>query len=534
MFIDFREHPRDKLIETDICIIGAGAAGIALTQALANGPLDLCLLETGDLTRDADYLELTRNKRNQGDYYTNGCRVRQFGGSTNHWGGYSIPLDTLDFEKRAWVADSGWPITRADLDPWYATANTLLNAGLYEYSKAQLADAQWPFPDLNLQFFEDIYFRRSLDPVAYSPPFQERFKDAPNVRVFLHATVTSLHADPSVRTTEYAVIKALTGNTARIKARYFVIAAGALESARLLLVSNDVQPAGLGNQTDQVGRYFMMHPHVELGRVVDMDKQLLKFYKPYRSGGADVIAAIRPSPAAQEAQRILNASLRFDPLPDRESGYYAVSELQPEIIKRYYAWRFDIDYELREDFGELVWMALRDLDSVVYGLWARSNDPGFQGDILRTGAKLFVQSEQAPNPASRITLEAKTDEFGMPMMVPENRVLPIDKHTLVTVGELLGRDLAMLGAGRVQLSEWLLDKDAKWDDTIWGGCHHMGTTRMTESDVDGVVDRNCKLHTVDNTFIASSSVFTTGGFANPTISIVALALRLADHLKSLR
>jgi choline dehydrogenase-like flavoprotein len=534
MFIDFRDHPRDEQIETDICVIGAGAAGLALTQALANSPLDVCLLETGGMSHETAYTQLAKAKRSQGDYFTNACRARQFGGSTSHWGGYSIPLDKVDFERRAWVAHSGWPISRADLAPWYVPANKLVGAGAFEYTKAQMAAALWPYPDLDLKFFEDTYFRRSLDPIGYSLPFKEKFEDAPNVRVFLHATVTLLHADSSVHATEYAVVKDLGGNTARVKARYFVVAAGALESARLLLASNDVQPAGLGNQTDQVGRYFMMHPHVDIGRVVDMDKQLLKLFDSYRHGGVDVIAAIRPNPATQREQRILNASLRFEALPDYQSGYYAIGQLQPEIIKRYYAWRLGIDYELRDDFGELVWMALSDLDSIVAGLWAKRQDPGFQGNILRTEANLFVQSEQAPNPASRVTLEERRDDLGVPMMVPEARILPIDKQTLVAIGELLGRDLAMLGAGRVQLNEWLLDSSIEWDNAMWGGCHHMGTTRMTASDADGVVDKNCKLHTVDNTFIAGGSVFTTSGFANPTLSIVALALRLADHLKSLR
>ena len=202
--------------------------------------------------------------------------------------------------------------------------------------------------------------------------------------------------------------------------------------------------------------------------------------------------------------------------------------------KDYYGdWRAGADPELRDDFDDLAWMALSDLDSVFSGFWKRSQDGSFQGALLQNEASIYVQSEQAPNPDSRITLGTEQDQLGVPLMVQDCRILPIDKRTLVSTGELLARDLALLGGGRVKMADWLVDDSAEWDPNMWGGCHHMGTARMTDTDADGVVDKNCKLHTVDNTYLAGGSVFSTGGYANPTVSIVALGLRLAEHIKSI-
>jgi choline dehydrogenase-like flavoprotein len=533
MFIDFREFPKDELIETDICVIGAGAAGLAITQALADSSMDVCLLETGGMSPELAYMQLAEPALSQGDYLTTGCRARQFGGSTTHWGGVSIPLDDIDFQARDWVAHSGWPISRADIEPWYEQANGIVKAGAYQYTKAQLEVADWPYPEFNLEFFDDIYFRRAYQATEFNKLYKQSLEDAANVRVFLHATVTELHADPTSKTTQYATIKEPAGNAARIKARYFVIAAGSLESSRLLLASNDVQPEGLGNQTDQVGRYFMMHPHLDIGRIEGINPELLAFFDFNPQGGADFKAGIRPRPSVQQEQRILNTSVRFEGIPDTQTGYYAFREIVHELGDYYKDWKADASPELPDNFDELVWMALKDLDSVYGGLMERRSNPKFQGNLLQTQASIYVQSEQAPNPASRITLAAEKDSLGVPMMVQDCQVLPIDKHTLRVTGELLGRDLAMRGDGRVKIADWLLDDSLKWDVEMWGGCHHMGTTRMTATDVDGVVDVNCKLHSVDNTFVASGSVFTTGGYANPTITVVALALRLADHLKSL-
>jgi choline dehydrogenase-like flavoprotein len=533
MFIDFRDYPRDQPIETDVCIIGAGAAGISLAHALKDSSLDVCLLETGGLEPDNTRSKLRVADTQRGNYSTAGCRLRYFGGSTNHWGGYNVPLDDIDFALRDWVPHSGWPIDRPELAPWYTEANTLLGAGAFRYTRAELQEGDWPFPDVDLQLLSDIYWRLSPNPTAFATGYQDAFKTAENISVFLHATVTQLHADTTGATVQRATVRDVDGNQTELKARFFVVAAGAMESSRLLLASNDVNTAGLGNTHDQLGRFFMMHPHVDIGQVVGLDDDMARLFNTYRQDNIEIIAGIGPSAASQASNRILNSSVRLQRLPDRTTGYAAMLQMRDELKLRYNAWQIDIDdYEYENDISDLAWTVLTDIDSAVAGVWRRSQNPGYVGESQGGAANIFVQSEQAPNPASRITLDTQRDVLGVPKMIADIQVLPIDKQTLRVMGELLGRELALRNGGRVQLTEWLLDDSVAWDRQMWGGCHHMGGARMSSTPTQGVVDADCKLHGVDNTYVASSAVFPTGGHANPTITIVALALRLADHLRS--
>jgi len=533
MFIEFNEHPRDQLIETDICVIGAGAAGISIVHELRKSSLNICLLESGRLTTDMVHQRLKEPASREGDYLTAGCVLRRWGGTTNHWGGNSKPLDDIDFSQRDWVDYSGWPINKADLEPWYQAANELVGGGLYAYTRQSMLDADWPYPDFGLEFLEDVYWRASDNPTDFASIYRDDFEQAANVRVFLNATVTNLDANETAASVTTATIQSPEGNQARIRARFFIVAAGCMESSRMLLASNDVQPEGLGNQSDNVGRFFQMHPHVDIGRIVNLDERLIALLGQHRHGGARIIPGLSPSPASQEEMQMLNVGIQLQGIPDDESGYAVFRKAARELSIQYAAWKGGFDNELSDEFGDWVGGALTDIDSVIAGLWESYKNPRFTGQLIPGQANIYVQAEQAPNPDSRIYLSNEMDAMGVPRVIQDCRVLPIDKHSLRATGELLGRELGVINGGRVQLADWLMDDEIAWESDIWGGCHHMGTTRMSESPAAGVVDKNLKLHTIDNTYVASGSVFTTGGHANPTINIVALSLRLADHIKSI-
>jgi choline dehydrogenase-like flavoprotein len=533
VFIDFASHPSGKLIEADVCVIGAGAAGISIAHALIGSKLDVCVIETGGLTTEAVNQALAATTTGYGDYGTRGCRLRMYGGTTNHWAGQSMPLDTLDFDERAWVPFSGWPIDRETLEPWYEAANTMVDAGVYAYTKESMSDGSWPFPELDFKLLKDVYWRIPLNATEFGENYRGDLERAENIRIYLNATVTALHASDDASAVETATIREHEGNTATVRAHYFVVAAGAMESTRLLLASNDVVPTGLGNQTDMLGRFFMMHPHVDIGQVMDISPQFVPYFSRHVHGGAKIIAGISPGRDIQEKERILNGGIELTGIPDNTTGYYALRKLYYDFLHAQRQWDNDKDIKFSDEFDDWVWQALLNLDSTLSGVWERSQNREVQDYFTPGIANIFLQSEQAPNPDSRITLSSDVDSLGVPRMNQDCRILPIDKRTLRVSGELLGRELGRLGAGRVKLVDWLYDDNQKWDRAIWGGCHHMGTTRMSETPATGVVDANCKLHTVDNTYVASGSVFTTGGHANPTITIVALALRLADHLESL-
>jgi choline dehydrogenase-like flavoprotein len=147
--------------------------------------------------------------------------------------------------------------------------------------------------------------------------------------------------------------------------------------------------------------------------------------------------------------------------------------------------------------------------------------------------RMFTRQEQAPNPESRIVLSAENDELGMPRANLRWKFTPIDKRSMRVYYELLGREMGRAGLGRVQIMDWLLDgDDTAWPNHLSGGWHHMGTARMHEDPRQGVVDANCRVHGIANLFVAGGAVYPTGGAVNPTLTVVAMALRLSDHLKN--
>ncbi|MCP4505472.1 MAG: hypothetical protein GY826_03655, partial [Fuerstiella sp.] len=289
----------------------------------------------------------------------------------------------------------------------------LVGGGLYAYTRDSMQSADWPYPDLNLQLLNDVYWRASDNPTDFARIYRDDFETAENVRVFLNATVTNLDASESATTVNTATIQSPEGNQTKIKARYFVVAAGCMESSRLLLASNDIQPEGLGNSSDNVGRFFQMHPHVDIGHLVNLDQNFMGFIDHHRHGGARVIPGLSPTPAAQQENRMLNVGIQLESIPDDESGYAAFQKVVRDVRNQYNGWKAGFDTELSDDFGDWVWDALTDLDSVISGAWEASQNPRFTGHRKPGEANIYVQAEQAPNPASRIYLSTEKNALGV-------------------------------------------------------------------------------------------------------------------------
>jgi hypothetical protein len=232
-----------------------------------------------------------------------------------------------------------------------------------------------------------------------------------------------------------------------------------------------------------------------------------RLFVAFRSNGFDRRASVGPSAALQRRHEILNCSATLDPSPDPATGYGGLRHI----------WRDLRAGQWPAELGENLWRVISDLDSMASaGNWM----------------SLYMRSEQAPDPDSRVTLSESRDRLGLRKAVVDWRLADIDKRTVLVAAKLIGEEFARSGFGRLRLPDWLVTPDAPWPHELWGGCHHMGTTRMSDSSSTGVVDRNCRMHTVGNVYVAGSSVYPTAGYANPTLTIVALALRLADHLKA--
>ncbi len=496
-----------KVYETDVCIIGAGAAGITLARELANTDVQCLLLESGDFELDVDTQRLA-DAEQAGLQSNRVCRLRYFGGTTNHWGGWCAPLNEQDFAERAWVPYSGWPISFSDVEKYYPAAQAICELGAYRYTPQALSTNERDFARFSTERLTARFYQFSDPPTRFGATYRDELKAASNITLLLQANVISLEADADADHVHAAKLRALDGSIGEVRARRFVLACGAVENARLLLLSNGVEPGGLGNRNGLVGRYFMQHPHLAAATLQTGEVDALEFlFAKHTAGDATVRASLSPSAAEQAERRMLNCAATLDRTPDPVTGYGALR----------YVWRDLRKGQWPEDLAARIRRALGDPSSIA------------DSDQLMT---LYMRSEQAPHPDSRVTLSDAVDALGLRRARIDWRLTDTDRRTIAEGAEAIGDALSDMGLGRVRLAPWLLEANADWPTELWGGCHHMGTTRMSHTAESGVVDQQCRVHGVDNLYVAGSSVFPTGGYANPTLTIVALALRLAEHLRA--
>ena len=511
MHIDARTLPNGSVLEADLCIVGAGAAGISMALEWIGSPRTVLLLEGGGLEYEPAMQDLYRGEIVGLPYYPlQAARLHYFGGTTGHWAGFCSTLDPIDFDKRDWVPHSGWPLRREELDPFYARAQPLLELGPYEY-----AAGDWQRRDPTL-------VPLPLDPRVmwtkmwqFSPPtrFGARYRDAVigarNVHLYTHANVCELEANESLGAIEGLRMRTLDGKEHRARARYYVLACCSIQNARLLLASNRRTPTGLGNAHDLVGRFFMEHleipgGHLALARSGAVNTKLYAF----EFGQTKARGELALSAAVQRERRILNGTVSLEP---GAPGEVAKSTFQWGTPERLAALR--------------KWQANGKVGPPPDGLPepAPAGAPRF--------FHLVTRQEQAPNPDSRVLLSTERDALDMPRAKLAWRLTELDRRSFRVFYEVMGRELGRSGVGRVQLLDWVRRDDGAWPGTLSGGWHHMGTTRMHDNPHFGVVDANCRVHGLDNLFVAGASVYPTGGAANPTLTLVALSLRLSDHLK---
>lgn len=513
MHTDARTLPDGTLLEGDLCIVGAGAAGIALALEFVQASTRVILLEGGGFDLDGPVQALYRGEIVGRPYYPlEGARLHYFGGTTGHWGGYCAPFDSIDFAPRAWVPHSGWPITRSQLDPFYARAHPVLDLGPYEYDPAAWVardPTRAPLP-LDPSIAHDKVWQFS-PPTRFGSKYRDALVQAPNVHLYTYANVVEVEANESVRTVDTLRVRQFDGRELRVRARHVVLACSTMQNVRLLLASNARATAGLGNGHDLVGRYFMEHLEMPAGKAVILQPQSLAFYA-FDFGRTTMRAELRLSDAEQERQAILNGTVSLE--PSAASGSAATTfELEPpEELEAYR-------------------QATRD------GIGDDMRSPPSRHDAAAVAARpyydLVTRQEQAPNPASRVTLSTERDALGVPRARFDWQFTALDKRSMRALYLTLGREFGRRGIGRVQLREWLLTDDESWPSFVSGGWHDMGGTRMHDNPKQGVVDADCRVHGLSNLHIAGAGVFPTAGAANPTLTIVAMALRLADRLKGL-
>lgn len=494
MFVDALNLPDDHVIEADLCIVGAGAAGITIARELIDTNRRVAVLESGGFEFDPETQSLYEGT-NVGlpSFDVDVNRLRYFGGTTNHWAGHSRPLEPIDFEVRPWIPNSGWPLSKEILEPYYRRAQRICELGEYRYEDLEyFADAtDLPILDLQQSRLSSVVYNQS-PPTRFGEVYRDELRDARNVTVYLNANLLELETDSGATHVTNALAACIRGPRFSVRARHYLLGAGGMENARLLLLSDSTNPSGLGNARDLVGRYFM--DHVLLRPGVDISFSVpgvdLRLYQTLNQVAGGMMFSVLAVPEARMRQEQL-ANFRIHLVP------------------------------LGPHYAESVGGMVSRFDGFAHG--STGSDEGY-GSIA-----LHLVLEPVPNPESRITLSEERDLFDQRRIVVDWRLTDAELANAHRALELAALEFGRMGLGR-GFGKIFTNPDT-WPGNLEAGKHHCGTTRMSSSPESGVVDGDCRVHGIDNLYIAGSSVFPTIGYANPTLTIVALALRLADHLK---
>ena len=528
----------------DVCIVGAGAAGLTIAADLIGKGLKILVLEAGGEKSDKRSQQVYEGEiadpvvHPKIDQY----RVRALGGTSRIWGGRSIPFDAIDFEKRDWLPHSGWPFDRDALEPYYPAALLAAEAGAHAHDPASALPDRPASLVRGLDGEEIVTtIERFSRPTNFWARYGGALTAAPDVHMVSQAPVVSIRLTENGKSVDHLTALGPDGKAHKIRARSYVIAMGGLETTRLLLASNDVSPNGVGGETGHLGRYYMSHLCATaatatfsgpLGDVAwDYDQDTAGIYLRRR---------LWITEPAQRAKHIMNTTFRTH-LPDvgdpaHGDPILSAMFLVKDMVLYEYARKFSERQASWGDRGRHVLnIATQPARLARFGWnWVRKRNlasrklPSVVLGSAQNRYPMEFHAEQAPNPDSRLTLLDSKDALGMPRLKVDWRTSALDIESLHRAHDTLATALSTTGTGRLAFDPQTLEVKAKTG--IVGG-HHLGTTRMSIDPRDGVVDADCKVHGVENLFIASASVFPTSGQANPTLTILALALRLSAHLR---
>ena len=481
-----QDSPSSLPMKFDLVIVGTGASGISLALSLMKSGLKIGIFEGGLLDRSVWSQSLYRGdlRMSESQSYPplDEWRLRYFGGTTNHWGGWCRPMEKNVFRARPGVADTAWPFDQSHLVPFYQQAHSICQLGRYEYdSKALCRAAGVAEPFQESEIIKPAVWRYSK-PTRFGLEYRSLLENS-DIRIFLDANLSELHfRDDSISGASFTT----SGRVRRrIETTKLVLACGGIENTRQLLLAEKNGMPQL-RRSGLLGSGFMEHPHQIVGQVLDLapgtdspDPLIAAFWYPHDEDGTPFRVGTTLTEDALRALRISNVSFTLD---------------KPS-------------YEGESTSG-----------SAVKHLWG-----AISGGSTRV-LDIFARSEQLPNRNSRISLSKDTDPLGLARVQLDWRLSADDLRAIEIAWDATSRELLRMGFGPTRTIP------VEQRNPVEGGAHHMGGTTMHESPEHGVVDENMMVHGVHGLYVSGSSVFPTGCFSNPTLTIVALAIRLGQHL----
>jgi choline dehydrogenase-like flavoprotein len=536
-----------ETVWADVCLVGAGPAGLSLAIALAFAGVQVVLIEGGGagITQPLDDVRLEGEAAYPQSHISQ-TRASGLGGTSGLWsyrmsnlgdnpdagerGCRYAPLDPIDFEARPEVPHSGWPLTRADLDPWYAKAQEAAGLGRFDYTPAGWSSPQAQPLRLDPRLVETQMFQFASGK-NWTADAVNTLRASFAVKILSDTNVTELETDPTGGQVTAVHWRRDDGSTGVVNARATVLAAGGIENSRLLLLSDRQVRGGLGNGRDQVGRYWMEHPLVRGGLLVSSPEAgmgtKLGLYDAFWQDGNKVMGKLSVAAERMRAEGLLSTSALLIPRDEILAGpaFQAYTAARsPSGRSASLATKTLMRARIATGAADLLAArkAMAGQPDLDLNGWARR--PG--ADRYRV-FEIVHQTEQSPDPDNRIVLATDKDRFDRRIPVLKWRWTTEDRDRITRSRDLYAQAFAQAGLGEMIQKDW----DQGRPRLLGGNHHHMGGTRISTDPSTGVVDADLKVHGVSNLFVAGSSVFPSGGSVNPTLTIVALSLRLAAHVK---
>lgn len=514
MILDAEKRLGKEPLRYDLCIVGAGAAGITLALELATTGLRVCLLEAGGTEYEWETQRLFEGEVVGQEYpMLRDTRVGALGGSTTVWAGWCRQLDATDFEA--------WPFGLDELRPWYLRAHEICGLAACDYNAEHWSGVLGPDRILpgDPTFSSEIFHIQVQD---FGRRYREWLQRSQNIDLVLHAPVARVRVEGSTCTA--VEIRTLAGNELTIRADRFVLAAGGVENPRLLLLSGDEGAGVPGNASGLVGRYFADHALVDPGALVLREPDSLDFYRARpvapAPGASSVRGVLSLTREAMEREGLMNAALFFHPRYEAHP-VFDTGEVKALLT----LWNKRKQRAVPGAAWSYVRQAVRAPRRLAVALARKL--------VVRHGPakrwRMRAAFETGFRYDNRVMLSNERDGLGRRQVRIEWQLVEADIENMRRVMQRFDQAVRQAAVGHLERA--FPDTTAAWRQALEPGKHHMGTTRMHVSPRYGVVDENSRVHGTSNLYVTGSSVFPSGGYANPTLTIVALAARLADHLK---